>query len=715
MSGINIRIGADVSGAISGLDKLSAANDKTQQSVFNVSKAFEQARERIHSSIDKMASDAINGTSQIKTSFSSLGAGMANAFNVIKQQQNQIFSPGRGLNSFLGNIPASAAQATTALGKLPNITNQSTLALSNLSRVAQDAPYGFLGIANNLNPLLESFQRLKQTTGSTGGALKELGKSLTGAGGIGLAVGVISSLLVVFGDKLFGAGKKAKEASEELKRVNDVLKSVSGTIAERSSVAAASVADEITHVNILSRVILDQTKSYNERNRALSELQRINKNYFGDLTLEQSSLTALTGKVTEYTNALIAAAVVKEFSGDIAKLAVEQAKALNTYNKLSKELDDYRRVLENTKESETSLTGEDRISVKYVRAKKNVETATKALLKHSELVNKISSESLVSRTGLDQAIENSLKFKPLSVGVEIKDLKDETAAIIAKAKKIFDAYKDIITLELDIIPEDSLKVQLEKSKVFLQNYFEHNYKFKIPAPTIEVSPPPTLTDLSSVFKNANHAGAYFASEFGKAMKAYFEGGQTDFTIGPAVIKQLKKENLRNAMQETVADLGTDLIAGIADSLGSGDLKGMFSTFVNTLANGFQAIGKQMIAAAPIISALRAALKTLNPAVLLPAGIALVAIGAALKSTVSRGLPGRATGGPVAGGQPYMVGERGREIFVPSTSGRIIPNNNLGNMAGSAVPIININGNLAVRGNELKLLFSRTDRYQGRNV
>lgn len=35
-----------------------------------------------------------------------------------------------------------------------------------------------------------------------------------------------------------------------------------------------------------------------------------------------------------------------------------------------------------------------------------------------------------------------------------------------------------------------------------------------------------------------------------------------------------------------------------------------------------------------------------------------------------GLPGRATGGPVAPGRAYMVGERGPEVFVPQSSGRI---------------------------------------------
>jgi tape measure domain-containing protein len=39
--------------------------------------------------------------------------------------------------------------------------------------------------------------------------------------------------------------------------------------------------------------------------------------------------------------------------------------------------------------------------------------------------------------------------------------------------------------------------------------------------------------------------------------------------------------------------------------------------------------------------------------------------------------GRATGGPVSGNTPYIVGERGPELFVPGSSGTIVPNHELG--------------------------------------
>ncbi len=38
-----------------------------------------------------------------------------------------------------------------------------------------------------------------------------------------------------------------------------------------------------------------------------------------------------------------------------------------------------------------------------------------------------------------------------------------------------------------------------------------------------------------------------------------------------------------------------------------------------------------------------------------------------------GLPGRATGGPVSPGRGYLVGERGPELFIPTSAGRIEAN------------------------------------------
>lgn len=53
-----------------------------------------------------------------------------------------------------------------------------------------------------------------------------------------------------------------------------------------------------------------------------------------------------------------------------------------------------------------------------------------------------------------------------------------------------------------------------------------------------------------------------------------------------------------------------------------------------------------------------------------------------------GIEPRAKGGPVTAGRPYLVGEKGPEIFVPGQSGGIVPNNQLA-MAGGGETNINI--------------------------
>jgi phage-related protein len=56
--------------------------------------------------------------------------------------------------------------------------------------------------------------------------------------------------------------------------------------------------------------------------------------------------------------------------------------------------------------------------------------------------------------------------------------------------------------------------------------------------------------------------------------------------------------------------------------------------------------------------------------------------------------GRANGGPVTGGTSYVVGERGPELFVPNTSGTIIPN---GGGGGGSTINLTVNGAIDPEG------------------
>ena len=57
-----------------------------------------------------------------------------------------------------------------------------------------------------------------------------------------------------------------------------------------------------------------------------------------------------------------------------------------------------------------------------------------------------------------------------------------------------------------------------------------------------------------------------------------------------------------------------------------------------------------------------------------------------------GLSGRAGGGPVTSGQPYVVGERGPELFIPQGAGSIQPNGGSGNQPVNIT--VNVSGSAA---------------------
>jgi len=166
----------------------------------------------------------------------------------------------------------ATSQLGTAFKKMPNASGQATMALSNLSRVAQDAPYGFMGIANNINPLLESFQRLQSSSGSTGAALKAMGSALIGPAGIGLAVGVVSSLIVSFGDEIINFVSQTSSADAALSKFNTTM-----------SKGVGEAQAEIDKLVILNGIVDDTTRSTTERERALEQLKNT---YKGNLELQ---------------------------------------------------------------------------------------------------------------------------------------------------------------------------------------------------------------------------------------------------------------------------------------------------------------------------------------------------------------------------------------------------------------------------------------------
>jgi hypothetical protein len=120
------------------------------------------------------------------------------------------------------------------------------------------------------------------------------------------------------------------------------------------------------------------------------------------------------------------------------------------------------------------------------------------------------------------------------------------------------------------------------------------------------------------------------------------------TTGEAAIE------LGKTIENSVAKAATTFADEFSKAFVSG--KNMLSSFKNFFVNILNDIAAQIVKQ-QIASPLAAMFSS--------------AIGSFL------GLPGKATGGPVTAGNPYIVGEQGPELFIPGRTGSIVPNNTMG--------------------------------------
>jgi hypothetical protein len=173
------------------------------------------------------------------------------------------------LNTNITFLENKIAHLNSRIGETTKPMGDASQSLINFSRIAQDAPYGIMGVANNLNPMVESFQRLAKTEGGTKKALQAMVAGLAGPAGVGVAIGVVSSLAVTFSKDIIaffkGPTAELEEFNKKLKEVADnIYKLIGGEQTKR------------TKGILLAEIIVGGNKTQQEE--ALKELKRLYSN-----------------------------------------------------------------------------------------------------------------------------------------------------------------------------------------------------------------------------------------------------------------------------------------------------------------------------------------------------------------------------------------------------------------------------------------------------
>jgi cob(I)alamin adenosyltransferase len=171
------------------------------------------------------------------------------------------------LNTEIKALNTQISAYGSALQKVGKPVGDASQSLINFSRIAQDAPYGMMGIANNLNPMVESFQRLAATEGGTKKALAAMVTGLTGPAGIGVAIGLLSALLSTYSKEI---GQFFKGATAELE---DFIKKINELNEELYKIAAKAEARQIKGEALIG--IIGSNADLKQRETALAELKKL--------------------------------------------------------------------------------------------------------------------------------------------------------------------------------------------------------------------------------------------------------------------------------------------------------------------------------------------------------------------------------------------------------------------------------------------------------
>jgi hypothetical protein len=558
------------------------------------------------------------------------------------------------LTKNIDNLKGRINILTQEANKLGRPMGDATNALTNFSRIAQDAPYGMIGITNNLNPMLESFQRLAKTEGGTKKALQAMAAGLTGPAGIGIALAVVSSLVVAFGDDIGVFIDKATGGSASLREFSN---SFTG-----AKTAFSDAYIQIENVNTAFEKFNNGTTS---KKNALDEYNNsLGKVYGTTKDIAEAERLFIENKDNYVKAALFRAAAqiaLKKASEEAFKQLEAQAAPENA-NKVDLFMGESLGAFALSK-----LTGGPAISATDI-------------IGSEAIAKKAKSQEQVFKTIFNQF--NQLALEQDKAAVHSKDFGKELDKTV-KATKLIDSLKEYSA---------ALKYELSQQ---LMDYEKYKKEFK----KIDTSYIPFE------YKNAPVKESEFTKKFRQENADPFKN-----SIGRSLTPKATAFNKDLKQQSDVVDGLTKSYENFANMLSNNVTNGLMNVFdaMEQGTNPMQAVGEMFrnialsIASAVIQATIFSALLNAFPELKV-----LFRASGALQSAFGYSGP-RAAGGITNGPSMALIGEAGPEAVIPLSKlkGMLNTTFNAGAMSGAGG--MGGNGSFVLRGNDLVLALQRSN-------
>ena len=678
---LNIVIGADIEKLREGFNKaiqvVQSSSGKMSAEVAKSAKSMEERLAAIATRNPTMGS--VRQLTQLAMEARALGPEFAQVANEIIEQAGRMqdaigdtraevryfASDTRRLDAVLGGVQGlaggfAAIEGAMALAGFENKNLQATMvklqgamalvtglqAVQNALQQESAAVQGFLALRTTV---LTAAQTL-YTTVSAGaiGTQRALNIAMAAAPWA-LAIAAISAIVI----SIASYSDKINQVSAEQKLFNDI-----------NSETQKNFTEEIKSVSGLLAVVKNHNASMQERKNALSEIQKIYPDFLANQRLDKVSSEEL-----------------KIASANLTAEIYKQAKAKAAFTKLqelSAQMIDYE-----LGKQQAQLSTQAKINDLY--SKGATASQVQGYIESQKTIGVIAAKNALGIQSQIDAIINMSSAQGLSITPITK-----TTTAIEKQTTAVSKNKELFEKELQLI-KDHGKATGEAERFRIDS----NKKLKEKA-------------AADALKSKQFSGANMIA--GTAVAPVLIQVKIDPKSYSQIVQDFDK--LMTDVSNAIASMGEDIAVAFGEAIGGAmsgqqDVLANFGDAILTALGGFMSqVGKMLIAYAISIEKLQTAFA--NPTEALIAGIALVAIGAAIKSSMKKGpsVQAFAEGGIVSGPTLGLMGEYPNARSNPEV---IAPLDKLRGMLKSGDNSSGFIASTSIQGRDLAIVLERYNK------
>lgn len=516
----------------------------------------------------------------------------------------------------LNGLKSSLNSSSTAFANNSKATANGASTLTQFSRIAQDAPFGIIGIGNNLTATAESFTYLAKSSGGAGNALKAVGASLLGPGGVLLAISLVTTGLTVM-------AQQGLTISDVFNKLTGNFSGFANELKNASQEATKSAIEETGALKGLIAIAQSEAQSKKMRLEAVDKLQQMYPNYFGNLSKEEIMYGDLTGVINDVTKALINKSIAEKLSAAAAeptmKLWEANARLIKQRDEAAKAEAAYQKAASNPAAAQSMQF--------YASAS---QRATQRLQETRNEVIALNKEVASYERGIKMASEAGAKVI----------LKPGASAKPPKKQKQW-SERNVGAMPLPtaagLVGLDDKEFQLAKDRIGRDG---------------------------ELIKTYGKAGEFVAANL-KVGKQAISTETIEMLTALYDFNEQANNIIYNGIGNTFAGLGS----AIGDALATGGnvLKAAGGALLSGMGAILVQLGELAIKTGLGILAVKKSLQTLNPYVAIAAGVGLVALGSAFSSKASSIGGSMGSSASSGGGSQRGSLSTGADVSTPTSS------------------------------------------------